>query len=202
MQNIHEILKAFNLEIPGDKKAEFDKTVLENYKTVAEVGKLTDKLSKAEGELKTSKVTIDSITGELNTLKDKGATAEDWKAKFEQLQADNAKKEKQAKEEREKAEREENIKNRYNAVCVDKDGNPLEWSHEAIKADYLRKFGEAIADSANTGKSDADIFHALTKDDAAAFKTIQPQVNLPGANPIGGGSDDALAAAKAVMGIK
>lgn len=202
MQNIHEILKAFNLEIPGDKKAEFDKIVLENYKTVAEVGKLTDKLTKAEGELKKSNETLDSITGELNTLKNKNATAEDWKTKFEQLQEDNAKKEKLAKEEREKAEREENIKNRFNAVCVDKDGNPLEWSHEAIKDHYLKKFGEAIFDSANVGKSDVDIFYTQTKDDATAFKTIQPQVNLPGANPIGGSSEDTLAAAKAVMGIK
>ena len=168
----------------------------------ADINKAKGEYDALKSELDTEKKTISTMTGELQSLKTSNATAEDWKAKFEQLQKDNAEKEKQAKEEREKAEREENIKNRYNAVCVDKDGKPLEWSHEAIKADYLRKFGEAIADSANTGKSDADIFHALTKDDAAAFKTIQPQVNLPGANPIGGGSDDALAAAKAVMGIK
>ena len=168
----------------------------------ADINKAKGEYDALKSELDTEKKTISTMTEELQSLKASNATAEDWKAKFEQLQKDNAEKEKQAKEEREKAEREENIKNRYNAVCVDKDGNPLEWSHEAIKADYLRKFGEAIADSANTGKSDADIFHALTKDDAAAFKTIQPQVNLPGANPIGGGSDDALAAAKAVMGIK
>ena len=36
MKNIYEILKSIGLEVPDDKKAEFDKAVLENYKTVAE----------------------------------------------------------------------------------------------------------------------------------------------------------------------
>lgn len=36
MKNIHEILKGYDIEIPADKKAEFDKAVLDNYKTVAE----------------------------------------------------------------------------------------------------------------------------------------------------------------------
>ena len=36
MKNIHELLKELGLEIPADKKADFDKAVGENYKTVEE----------------------------------------------------------------------------------------------------------------------------------------------------------------------
>ena len=125
MQNIHEILKAYGLEIPSDKKAEFDKAVIENYKTVAEVEKISDKLEKASNDLITQKETVTTLTGELQALKDNNATAEDWKAKFETLQADISEKEQAAKEEKEKAEREANILSRYNAVCTDKDGKPL-----------------------------------------------------------------------------
>lgn len=167
----------------------------------ADINKAKGEYDALKSELDTEKKTISTMTEELQGLKASNATAEDWKAKFETLQNDIAEKERIAKEEKEKAERDENIKNRYNAVCVDKDGKPLEWSHEAIKADYLKKFSEAISDGANTGKSDSEIFHALTKDDGAAFKSVQPVINLKGASPVGGVNDD-LAAAKAVMGIK
>ena len=144
-----------------------------------------DKLDKAIGDLKAANDTVTTLTGELQTLKDNNATAEEWKKKFEDLQNDVSEKEKAAKAEREKAEREANILSRYNAVCVDKDGKALEWSHEAIKAAYLQRFTDALSDEANVGKSDADIFHALTKDDAAAFRGVQPVVNLKGASPLG-----------------
>lgn len=50
MKNIYEILKSFGLEVPEDKKADFDKLLNENYKTQAEVNNLNGKLTKAEGE--------------------------------------------------------------------------------------------------------------------------------------------------------
>ena len=81
MQNIHEILKVFGLEVPGDQKADFDKAMIENYKTVAEVQKISDKLTKTEGELKTTKDNLSNITDELQTLKDGNANSEDWKKK-------------------------------------------------------------------------------------------------------------------------
>lgn len=50
MKNIYEILKSFGLEVPEDKKAEFDKLLNENYKTRAEVNNLNGKLTKAKSE--------------------------------------------------------------------------------------------------------------------------------------------------------
>ena len=158
----------------------------------ADIGKAKGDYDALKAKLGEAKETIQTLTAEAEALKNSGTDAEEWKTKFETLQNDIAQKEAAAKAEREKAEREADIKSRYNAVCVDKDGKPLEFTHEAIRAEYLRKFGEILSDIDNTeykGKSDADIFHALTKDDASAFKGVQPTVKLKGANPLGGAAE-------------
>lgn len=168
----------------------------------ADIGKAKAGYEDLKKELTTAKLSLTDMTGELQTLKDSNANAEDWEKKFNGLQTEIAEKEAAAKADREKAEREAEIKSRYNAVCVDKDGKPLEFAHEAIRAEYLKKFGEILSDTGNAaykGKSDAEIFHALTKDDAAAFKGVQAKVDLRGANQIVG---DDLAQARAVMGLK
>lgn len=167
----------------------------------ADVEKSKGKLTVLETELEEKKTAFENLNTELEQLKMSSASAEDYKNKFEKLQKEIAEKEKAAKEEKEKAEREANILNRYNAAAIGKDGKPLEWSHEAIKADYLRKFAEALEDEKNTGKSDTDIFDALVKDDGAAFKVPQAQNVFGGANNFtGGGFDDEKI--NAIMGIK
>lgn len=152
----------------------------------ADIEKYKSKAAALETQVTDGKTAFDNLNTEFEQLKASNASAEDYKAKFEQLQTDIAEKEKAAKEEKQKAEREMNILNRYNAVAVGKDGKPLEWTHDAIKADYLHKFTDAIADKANEGKSDADIFHELTKDDGAAFKVPTPQAVYGGTGSIGG----------------
>ena len=56
MKNIFEIMKDYGLEVPEDKKKDFEKAVLENYKTVADYDKQTDKIT--------------SLTDQLNTVKE------------------------------------------------------------------------------------------------------------------------------------
>lgn len=158
----------------------------------ADIGKAKGDYENLKEELKASKETAETLTRELNTLKEAGASAEEWKKKFEDLSDEIEQKEAAAKAEKEKAEREAEIQSRYNAVCVDKDGKPLEFAHEAIRAEYLKKFGEILSDADNAeykGKSDAEIFHALTKDDAAAFKGVQASLDLPGGKQFGGGAE-------------
>lgn len=46
MQNIYEIAKTSGIEIPEDKKTDFDKAMVENYKTIAEVDKINEKHAK------------------------------------------------------------------------------------------------------------------------------------------------------------
>ena len=55
MKNIYELLKAIGVEVPEDKKAEFDKALNENYKTISEMINIQNKLEKAESERDTYK---------------------------------------------------------------------------------------------------------------------------------------------------
>ena len=43
MKNINEIMKDLGVEVPEEKKAEFEKTFKENYKTIAEERKTIKK---------------------------------------------------------------------------------------------------------------------------------------------------------------
>lgn len=78
MKNIHEILKSYDIEIPADKKAEFDKAVLENYKTVAEAEKLRtardtykSQLDDATQKLEGFKgVNVEELQGKITALTD------------------------------------------------------------------------------------------------------------------------------------
>ena len=64
MKNIIEICMDFGIEIPADKRAEFNKVVAENYKTVAEhekkVNRLTDDLA---AEKKRADEAVETLKG-------------------------------------------------------------------------------------------------------------------------------------------
>lgn len=47
MKNIFEIMKEYGLEVPADKQKDFEKAVLENYKTVTDYNNQTEKLAVA-----------------------------------------------------------------------------------------------------------------------------------------------------------
>ena len=69
MTNIHEILKGYGIEIPADKKADFDKAVSENYKTIAEVDKINDKLTGEVDAHKETKKSLDDTNKAFEDLK-------------------------------------------------------------------------------------------------------------------------------------
>ncbi|MBO5944450.1 MAG: hypothetical protein J6Q50_04030, partial [Clostridia bacterium] len=123
------------------------------------------------------------------------ASGEDWKAKFEALQAENVAKEKQAEADRILAEKNADIEKRF-AECV----GDKKFSHDAIKADYLKKFADALESEEYKGKGDVDIFHALTKDDATAFTGVTA-VKLQGGTPQGVGGKQYTSKAE-IMAIK
>lgn len=93
MKNIHEILKSYDIEVPADKKVEFDKAVLENYKTVAEVEKLRtardtykSQLDDATQKLEGFKgVNVEELQGKISALTDDLASQ---KAAFDKQLAD------------------------------------------------------------------------------------------------------------------
>ena len=144
-----------------------------------DVEKVKAKVTALEAELKEKKADFDKLNNEFEALKTENASGEDWKAKFEALQAENVAKEKQAEADRILAEKNADIEKRF-AECV----GDKKFSHDAIKSSYLKKFAEALESEEYKGKGDIDIFHALTKDDATAFTGVTA-VKLAGGRPSG-----------------
>lgn len=194
MQNIHEILKAYGLEIPEDKKTDFDKALAENYKTVAEVDKINDKLTKEINDHKETKKTLDDTNNAFEELKNNNASKEDWEKKYNDLVEDNRIK----AEEKEKADLVAQERAEFDKYFAD---NNKEWAHEYIADGYFAKFQAEKALEENKAKTTADILANMTKDDATSFKIAQPIVNLKGGAPLGGADDDD-ARINAIMGIK
>ena len=147
----------------------------------ADVEKAKSKVTALETELKEKKADFEKINNVFEALKTANACGEDWKAKFEALQAENVAKEKQAEADRILAEKNADIEKRFVECVGDK-----KFSHDAIKADYLKKFADALESEEYKGKGDIDIFHALTKDDATAFTGVTA-VKLQGGTPQGVG---------------
>ena len=145
----------------------------------ADVEKAKSKVTALEAELKEKKADFDKLNTEFETLKTANASGEDWKAKFEALQAENVAKEKQAEADRILAEKTESINKRFETVLGDK-----KFNHDAIREAYLKRFGDALESKEYEGQSDADILHALTKDDATAFTGVTA-VKLQGGTPQG-----------------
>lgn len=133
----------------------------------AEIEKTKAKVTALETELKEKKEAFDNLNTEFETLKTSNASGEEFQKKYEALKADIDAKEKQAEADRILKEKQDGILKRFDAVM-----NGKEFNHDAIKAEYLKRFSEAIELDENKAKSDADVFHELTKDDASAFKGV------------------------------
>lgn len=194
MLNIHEILKDYGVSIPEDKKSDFDKAVVANYKTTAEVEKLKAKLDKAEADVKELQGTLDTTNNAFEELKKANASAEDWESKYNDLVEENRRK----TEEREKEELEKQQRAEFDKYFSD---NNKEWNNPFIADGYYNKYKEAIGLSENKGKLSADILHELTKDDATAFKTAQPVVTLKGAASGVGGASGGVYSAEQIKGM-
>ena len=63
MQNIYAILAKYNLTIPEDKKAEFEEAIKANYKTVAEVEKITSARDNYKTQLETAQTALKEFEG-------------------------------------------------------------------------------------------------------------------------------------------
>ena len=153
------------------------------------------RITTLEGELEGKKKDFDTLSTKFNVLKESNASADDYKAKFEDLQKEIKEKEEKAEADRKAKEKADEISGRFDQVVGER-----KFSHEAIKADYLRKFTEALDNKDYQGKSDADILHDLTKDDSAAFAGVTA-FHLEGGSNKGTGSEIDDAQVRAVMGL-
>lgn len=74
MENIFKIMKDFGIEIPEDKKEDFEKSVLENYKTVADYNKQVENLNKANDTIKSNDTAMKELQDKLDAFKDVDVT--------------------------------------------------------------------------------------------------------------------------------
>lgn len=189
MQNIHEILKKYGVELPAESKADFDKDVGANYKTIAEHEK---KLGKVEGErdnyadqLKTAQETLKSFEGvDLATIQSELST---WKTK-----AENAEKDYAAKLEARDFE---------DALKTAMEG--YKFSSTAAKnavTEEVRKAGLKLKDGKILGLN--DLMETIKAADASAFVTEREENRARFTEPKPtGGSGSAITRAE-IMGIK
>lgn len=90
MKNIFEIMKEYGLEVPEDKRKEFEAAVLENYRTMSDYEKQKTALDSAGEKLKTSDETMKRLEKELEEYKDTDVSG--LKKQIEDLKDDLEKK--------------------------------------------------------------------------------------------------------------
>lgn len=74
MKNIFEIMKEYGLEVPEDKKKDFEKAVLENYKTQTDYDNHTKKLDAANETIKANDTAMKDLQTQLDGFKDVDVT--------------------------------------------------------------------------------------------------------------------------------
>ena len=193
MKNIFEIMKEYGLEVPDDKKKDFEKAVLENYKTVTDYDNQTKKLETADATIKANDTAIAELKKQLEGFKDVDVTA--LKQRITDLEAEK-----------------ENIKKEYDNKIADRDFNDILKDSIAVVKGKNAKAITALLDvetlkaSKNQKEDVAAALKALTEaeDSKMLFGDPDPDV-IGNGNPIGtvtkGGNQDSDAAMRAAMGL-
>lgn len=181
MKNIYEILADYGLEIPEEKKADFDKAWKENYRTKAEY-------DKAVGQRDTYKTSLDDVNTKLEAFKD--VNVDDLQNQIKTLQDDLKRKD-----------------DEYAAREADRVFHDA--VKDAIKAAGGRNDKAVMAlldmDTLKASKNQSeDIKKALDaakESDAYLFGADEPFNNPVGPSGGTGGGDSTLAAMRAAAGL-
>lgn len=193
MKNIFEIMKEYGLEVQEDKKKDFEKVVLENYKTVTDYDNQIKKLETADATIRANDTAIGELKKQLEGFKDVDVTA--LNQRISDLEAEKA-----------------TIKKEYDDRIADRDFNDI------LKESIATAKGRNA--TAITACLDVDTLKASKnqkEDIAAALKALseredckmlfgEPEPNVVGkGDPIGvvtkEGNQDSDAAMRAVMGL-
>lgn len=186
MKNIFEIMKEYGLEVPEDKKKEFEKAVLDNYKTVSDYETQAEKLKTAEGKVTT-------LTESLDKFKD--VNVEELNSTIATLKIDLANKDQELKDK-----------------IADRDFNDILKESIASAKGKNAKAITALLDvdtlkaSKNQKEDIAAAIKALTEAEDSKMLFGEPEPTPAGeGNPIGtvtkGGNQNSDAAMRAVMGL-
>lgn len=96
MENIFKIMKDFGIEMPEDKKKDFEKSVLENYKTVNDYNRQVESLNQANETIKANDDAMKDMQTKLDAFKDVDVT--ELNKTIEDLKVENARIEKDYKD--------------------------------------------------------------------------------------------------------
>lgn len=150
--------REFLKSIEGLTDEAIDKIMAENGKDIeaikakyADYEKLKEELQKAQETI----AELEKAKGDIATLQ---KTIEEYKAA-----------EKQREEEAKAAAARAELERRFDKVVGDR-----KFTHEYIRAGLLADFEKALADEANKGKGDAEIFEMMTKDQKGIFVSQNP----------------------------
>lgn len=132
-----------------------------------------EKLAAVKAELKDKSATFDTLTSELDALKANNASGEDWKKKFETLQAENEEKARRAAVEKEAAEKEACMHENFNNALAELGKKKEDWNGRFTEYGYYNAFAKALEQPENASKSHKDILSELVKDDPDAFKGVK-----------------------------
>ena len=193
MKNIFEIMKEYGLEVPEDKKKDFEKAVLENYKTVTDYDNQTNKLETADATIKANDIAMEELKKQLEGFKDVDVTA--LNQRITDLETEKA-----------------TIKKEYDDKIAERDFNDILKESIATAKGKNAKAITALLDveglkaSKNQKEDIAAALKALSEaeDSQMLFGELESK-NIGSGNPIGtitkGGNSGDDAAMRAAMGL-
>ncbi len=194
MKNIFEIMKEYGLEVPEDKKKDFEKAVLENYKTMTDYDNQTKKLDAANETIKANDTAMKDLQTKLDGFKDVDVSGLNQRIK--ELETEKA-----------------NIQKDYDAKIADRDFDDLvKESIAAVNGKNAKAITalldvETLKASKNQKEDVAAALKALTEkeDSKMLFGEPEPKPagtgNLIGQVRGGGGASVEEAAMRAAMGL-
>lgn len=194
MKNIFEIMKEYGLEVPEDKKKDFEKAVLENYKTMTDYDNQTKKLDAANDTIKANDTAMKDLQDKLDGFKDVDVSGLNQRIK--DLETEKT-----------------NIQKDYDAKIADRDFNDLVKESIAAVNGKNPKAITALLDvetlkaSKNQKEDIAAALKALTEKEDSKMLFGEPEPNPVGTGHLigqvrGGNSTSAdEAAMRAAMGL-
>lgn len=142
----------------------------------ADINKAKNNVAALKTEIETLKQSKTELETKIDEMSKNAHTVDEYKNRLEELKKQYAEEAQKAEAERKAQEEAARIETRFNSAAGDK-----KFMHSAIKAEYLKKFTEALKAEENAGRSDSEIFSEMTKDDARAFENVTP-IKLGGIN--------------------
>ena len=194
MKNIFEIMKEYGLEVSEDKKKDFEKAVLENYKTMTDYDNQTKKLDAANETIKANDTAMKDLRTKLDGFNDVDVSGLNQRIK--ELETEKA-----------------NIQKDYDAKIADRDFDDLvKESIAAVNGKNAKAITalldvETLKASKNQKEDVAAALKALTEkeDSKMLFGEPEPKPagtgNLIGQVRGGGGASVEEAAMRAAMGL-